>query len=79
MSPILALIGVLLGGLDKRWLPATWAAATVPMIPWAKRFGGGVPSAAAIPFGALFVQAAAIAGILNRVLGRGLNWKGRRV
>jgi chlorobactene glucosyltransferase len=78
MSPILALIGVLLGGLDRRWLPATWAAASLPMILWAKRFGNAY-AAAAIPVGALFVQAAAVAGILNRVFGRGLKWKGRRV
>lgn len=78
MSPIVTLIGVLFGGLDRRWLPASWAAATLPMIPWARRFGSGL-WAAAIPFGALFVQAAAVAGILSRLFGRGLNWKGRRV
>lgn len=78
MSPLVTLIGVLLGGLDRRWLPATWAAASLPMIPWTRRFGNTY-AAAAIPLGALFVQAAAVAGILNRVFGRGLKWKGRRV
>jgi len=78
MSPLIALVGVFSGKLDRRWLPATWAAATLPMIPWASRFGSAL-WAAAIPFGALFVQAAALWGILNRLIGRGIRWKGRRV
>lgn len=78
MSPLVTLIGVLFGGLDRRWLPASWAAASIPMIPWAGRFGNAL-WAAASPIGALFVQAAAVSGIINRVLGRGLKWKGRRV
>jgi hypothetical protein len=48
------------------------------MTPWASRFGNPL-WAAAIPFGALFVQAAALWGILNRLIGRGIRWKGRRV
>jgi chlorobactene glucosyltransferase len=78
MSPLVALLGVFTGKLDLRWLPATWAAAAVPMTPWASRFGNPL-WAAAIPFGALFVQAAALWGILNRLVGRGIRWKGRRV
>jgi chlorobactene glucosyltransferase len=78
MSPLVALLAVLSGKLDRRWLPATWAAAAVPMTPWASRFGSAL-WAAAIPLGALFVQAAALWGILNRLIGRGIRWKGRRV
>lgn len=78
MSPLIALFGVFTGKLDRRWLPATWAAATVPMIPWASRFGSAY-WALAIPVGALFVQAAALWGIVNRLIGRGIRWKGRRV
>jgi hypothetical protein len=78
MSPLIALLGVFTGKLDRRWLPATWAAAVIPMIPWAGRFGNAL-WAVAIPFGALFVQAAALWGILNRLVGRGIRWKGRRV
>jgi len=78
MSPFVVLLGVFTGKLDRRWLPATWAAATIPMIPWASRFGSML-WAAAIPIGALFVQAAALWGILNRLAGRGIRWKGRRV
>ena len=78
MTPFVALLSVVTGKLDRRWLPATWAAATIPMIPWASRFGSML-WAAAIPIGALFVQAAALWGILNRLAGRGIRWKGRRV
>jgi len=78
MTPFVALLGVFTGKLDRRWLPTTWGAASVPMIPWAGRFGSGL-WAIAIPFGALFVQAAALWGLLNRLIGRGIRWKGRRV
>jgi chlorobactene glucosyltransferase len=78
ITPWIALLGVLGGRLDRRWLPATWAAAALPMIPWASRFGSAF-WALASPVGALFVQAAAIWGIINRLLGRGIRWKGRRV
>lgn len=78
MSPLIALVGVFTGKLDRRWLPATWSAAAIPMAPWASRFGSAL-WAAAIPLGALFVQAAALWGIANRLVGRGIRWKGRRV
>lgn len=78
MSPLVALLGVFTGRLDRRWLPATWAAAAVPMIPWASRFGNAL-WALATPIGALFVWAAALWGIANRLAGRGIRWKGRRV
>lgn len=78
MSPFVTLLGVFAGKLDRRWLPATWAAAAIPMIPWATRFGNAL-WAFAIPLGALFVQVAALWGILNRLVGRGIRWKGRRV
>jgi hypothetical protein len=78
MSPFVTLLGVLFGGLDRRWLPASWAAAALPMIPWARRFGSAF-WAIAIPIGAIFVQAAAVSGMLNRLIGRGMKWKGRRV
>lgn len=78
MSPLVTALAVLAGGLDRRWLPVTWTAAAVPMIPWARRFGS--PDWAALaPVGALFVQAAAVWGVVSRALGRGIDWKGRRV
>ena len=45
MSPLVALAGVLAGRLDRRWLPVTWAAASVSMVPWARRFGSPVAAA----------------------------------
>lgn len=78
MSPVMALMGVLFGQIDRRWLPATWLAATVAGLPWTQRFGS-LALAPVIPFAALFVQLAAVWGIANRALGRGLPWKGRRV
>ncbi|MCB0205687.1 MAG: hypothetical protein KDH89_12775, partial [Anaerolineae bacterium] len=62
----------------RRWLPATWLAATIAGLPWMQRFGSSA-LAPAIPFGALAIQLAAVWGITNRALGRGLSWKGRRV
>ncbi len=78
ISPLVTSLGVAGGKLDRRWLPATWAATTVSMFSWARRFGSPWWALAA-PFGALFVQLAAIWGILNRLIGRGVRWKGRRV
>ena len=78
MSPLVTLVGVLLGQLDRRWLPATWFVATMAGLPWMQRFGNPA-LAPAIPLGALFVQLAAVWGILNRWLGRGLVWKDRQV
>lgn len=78
MSPLVTLAGVLVGQLNRKWLPATWLAVAVSMFPWAKRFGSPWWSGLA-PIGAFFVQLAAVWGILNRVVGRGVRWKGRRV
>jgi hypothetical protein len=48
------------------------------MVPWAQRFGS--PAwALLVPLGALFVQAAAAWGLLSRLFGCGVLWKGRRV
>jgi chlorobactene glucosyltransferase len=78
MSPLLVLAGVLTRRLDRRWLPLTWAVASVSMAPWARRFGS--PASALIsPAGALLVQMAALWGLGIRLTGRGIRWKGRRV
>ena len=78
MSPLLALSGVLARRLDRKWLPVTWAVASVSMIPWARRFGS--PALAVVsPAGALLVQVAALWGLGSRLMGRGVRWKGRRV
>lgn len=78
MSPLIVLHGVASGKIRWRWLPVCWSAATVSLLPWTRRLG--TPGWAVLaPFGALLVQAAGIYGILNRVLGRGIPWKDRRV
>lgn len=78
MSPLVVLSGVLAGELRPRWLPITWITVSVSMLPWAKRYGSW-KNAFLAPFGALFVQIAAVTGILNRLLGRKNTWKGRSV
>jgi chlorobactene glucosyltransferase len=78
MSPLVALTGVLMGRLDRKWLPVTWAVASASMVPWARRLGS--PTLAVIsPAGALLVQIAALWGLGNRLVGRGVRWKGRSV
>lgn len=78
MSPILALAGVLTGRLDRRWLPAAWLAVAVSMLTWGRRYGSALWAPLA-PAAALVIQAAAVWGMVNRLVGRGFYWKGRRV
>ncbi|MBW7883227.1 MAG: glycosyltransferase [Caldilineaceae bacterium] len=78
MSPLIVLVGVAAGRLHPAWLPWTWLAATASMYPWAQR-AGPLGYALLAPIGACIVQAAAIWGIANRLIGRGVKWKGRRV
>lgn len=78
MTPVLALRLIALGRLTPRWLWVSWAAAVAGLWPWSERFGMQHRAFLA-PFGALFVQLAAVWGLLNRLIGRGLPWKGRPV
>lgn len=78
MSPLVVLTGVLAGRLRPWRLPVAWLAAAIPTVPWAARFGGRRWASLA-PLGAFFVQVAAVWGLLNRFLGRGVRWKDRRV
>lgn len=78
MSPLIVLVGIFRGELDRLWLPATWAAAVISMIPWAKRFGSGRWAILA-PVGAFIVMLASIWGLIVRLLGGKLTWKGRKV
>lgn len=78
MSPLIATAGVATGNLRRRWIWTTWLAAVAAMVPWARR-NGALPLALATPVGALLVQVAALWGVLSRVLGLGVRWKGRRV
>jgi chlorobactene glucosyltransferase len=78
MSPLLALAGVFARRLDPKWLPATWGVASVSMAPWARRFGSPA-SAVLSPVGALLVLITAVWGLVSRLMGLGVRWRGRRV
>lgn len=78
VSPLITLLGVLCGSLKWSWLPITWGTASLSLVPRLYRSGHGKLSILA-PFGALFFMAAAVYGFINRIFGRGVNWKGRRV
>ncbi len=78
MSPLVATAGVLSGRLRRRWLLPTWAAVAVGTAPWVRRFGSPALSLL-VPIGALVVQIAALWGLIARLLGRGVRWKGRHV
>jgi chlorobactene glucosyltransferase len=78
MSPIIALLGLTVRGLGLRWFLGTWAASTMSILPWSRRFGS--PGWALLaPVGALLVQVAAIYGLVGQLLGRGVVWKGRNI
>lgn len=78
MSPLIVMVGVFRGQLDRLWLPATWAASVLSMVPWAKRFGSGRWAILA-PVGAFIVLLASVWGLIVRLLGGKLTWKGRKV
>lgn len=78
MSPLLVLFGVLRGGLRFAWLPVTWLAVTASVLPFARRSGSGWLAPLA-PFSALFVLLAAWWGLVSRLIGRGIHWRGREV
>lgn len=78
MSPLVVLLGVLTGGLRFAWLPITWVASSVSVVPFARRIGS-VWLALFAPVGALVVLIASVWGLVSRVLGRGIHWRGREV
>ncbi len=78
MSPLLVLADVLRGKLHFAWLLLAWLAASASVMPFARRFGS-LWFALLAPVGALFVLLAAWWGLLLRVLGRGIHWRGRSV
>ena len=78
MSPFVTLLGVLFGKPG----PPLAARHLGRRLPAHDPLGQALwqrPLGRAIPIGALFVQAAAVRGILTRLFGRGMRWKGRRV
>lgn len=78
VSPIITLIGVLFGRLRWLWLPITWSISTLSFSPWSHR-SGAWKLALLAPIGAFVVIITAIYGLINRILGKGVVWKGRKV
>ena len=64
--------------LGLRWVPLTWAASVAGFWPTSLSFGQR-RQLLLVPAGALFVQAAAMYGLLNRIARRSLDWKGRAI
>ena len=73
-------LSALAAAADGQWLraAASWLAVTPAFLLWAPDFGGA-RRALLGPFGALFVVTASTVGILGRALGRGTEWRGRRI
>lgn len=78
MAPVLALVATLWQHRKKRWAAISWAVVAAGFVPWARRFGAVWPALLA-PVGALVVQVAAVWGLVRRLAGQGIPWKGRRV
>jgi chlorobactene glucosyltransferase len=84
MSPILRIGSALTKAADRptgerlRQALLAWVATVPAFVLWARRFGSGWWAVLA-PLGALLVQLAATWGLLSRLIGRGIQWKGRVV
>lgn len=78
MTPLLLLGFVFARFLPARWIGLTWGISALSAWPWATRFGSRWLAPLA-PIGALVVQLSSMWGILSRLAGRGISWKGRSV
>jgi len=78
MMPMWALLSDREEAQENKALWLLWVGALASFLPWGKRFGSyGLAPLASIA--AVFVQAASFSGMVTRLLGRGLSWKGRKV
>lgn len=78
LAPILAIPASLFSGMPLAWVLVLWGLSIGVLMPWGVRFGSWRLGLLA-PFGALFVQVAAVRGLVGKWLGRGVTWKGRVV
>lgn len=78
MSPILRMSSALTKATERRQVVLTWLATVPAFILWARRFSSGWWAILA-PVGALIVQFAATWGLVSRLVGRGIRWRGRLV
>lgn len=76
MTPLMTLLAWLAGRLERKWVVATWLTAVFAFRSWARRFGSAWWALLA-PAGAGMVQLAAVWGLIRRLMGRGIHWKGR--
>lgn len=76
--PVLALADFMKRKIGFAGVLLSWLSAVVAVLNWARRFGSGY-SALAAPLGAVFVLCASTWGLLNQLVGRKINWKGRQV
>lgn len=65
------------GRLARGWLPLTWLVVALSTLPWPRRTGA--PAAALLARSARCSGAQLPRGILSRLVGRGVAWKGRRL
>jgi hypothetical protein len=78
MFPVLLMAGWLIGRLSFKWVALTWGTAVLSLLPWTFR-AGILGCSWLAPLGALLVQSAATWGLIQKILGRGVKWKGRKV
>jgi len=78
VSPLITLLGVLFGKLKWFWFPVTWSMASLSLLPWSRRSGSGRLAILA-PLGSFVILVTALFGLVSRIIGLGVLWKGRRV
>jgi len=78
MTPLVILILFVSGRLDRGWVWLSWPVAISGLLPWSRLMSRGHGrSMATTPFAALTVQLASCWGLMRRVSGSGVPWKGR--
>lgn len=78
VSPLTTLLGVLSGKLKWFWFPVAWITASLSLLPWSRRSGAGKLAFLA-PLGGLIILVTALFGLVSRIIGIGVFWKGRKV
>ncbi len=78
VSPLTISLGVLFGKLQWFWFPVAWSTASLSLLPWSRRSGTGKLAILA-PLGGLIILVTALFGLVSRIIGTGVFWKGRKV
>jgi cellulose synthase/poly-beta-1,6-N-acetylglucosamine synthase-like glycosyltransferase len=77
-APVGTLVRALVARHGRRRALAVWLITCAGMFPWARRFESPAWTLLA-PLAAAVIQAAGIWGLLNRITGRPIRWKGRSI